>query len=278
MKLESESKAREDYAKKVEEESNKEIEELRRKCAEEQRNCAEAKERLEKALAEIERLNSKIIQLTNTLKGEKDEIVNSLTEKLNEAMEGKKEAEDMAVMQMRVELDTPPEEQWEAAFAQVTAELEAAKKSLAAAVKETQEQREAFAARTTQLEDELKEQVEANGDQGKTQEIEMKELRLKLESAENKLKESKLDLIKVTSALDRKSIDVDRLKNIVEELENQKKDLLAAVSVSLTLVAKNRGELRAYFQRPNPAKKAIQGAAGSSPKKGAEDAGTSGAR
>jgi len=193
------------------------------------------KQNLEEALDDIKHLNSKITQLTNTLEDEKDEVVKTLTQRLNEAIEEKRMAENMMIMQMNVELDTPPEKEWEENLIKTTKELETVKETLKAKIKESLDQKEKFSNKVEELEKELKELQELNENQENRNKLEVKELSLMLETSENKLKEAKLDIIKLISALDRKEIDIKRLNNIIKQLETQKMDFVVAVRLYVNI-------------------------------------------
>eukprot|EP00826_Nyctotherus_ovalis_P056117 TRINITY_DN7519_c0_g2_i1.p2 TRINITY_DN7519_c0_g2~~TRINITY_DN7519_c0_g2_i1.p2 ORF type:complete len:217 (-),score=59.62 TRINITY_DN7519_c0_g2_i1:868-1518(-) len=126
--------------------------------------------------------------------------------------------DECEIIQISVQLDTPPEKEWEESHMEQANELANARKDLFASVKRVQE----LEAKVSKLESELKDQKEIQNSQSIRNKLEMKERDVMVEIANNSIKKLRLDIRKLKSSLDQKNMETAKLKDIINKLEEEK--------------------------------------------------------
>lgn len=193
-----------------------------------------------------------------------------LREQKEAALRELKLAEDSVVMQAKIELDTPPEQEWETQMIAVQEELKQTRQTASMAAEKADSREKELVQRVGELTRGLEDAAaEADGEK-KKQEVTMKEKALELESVQNKIKEFKLDAVKAKSILDRKDMEITKLGNIIKQLEVQKADAATAVlgirEKPCMIDDQDGGEHGDPQRRPRAPQDAIQGTAEHSPK------------
>ena len=209
------------------------------KLEEEQKVNNELRDSLEKAKAECEELKKKLENLSkienpkeNNEPNNKDSEelkmkqlkIEELNRKLNEALDDIKRAEDLTIMQVKIEVDGPPDKDSQDKLDEAYIELERNKQKIIELSKTV-----------TEVEFKLKEQNDFINEERNKYELDIKEKTLELDSLKNKLKESNLDLIKANSTIDRKTIEIGKLKNMIKQHEIQKTDLINMVNLRIII-------------------------------------------
>ena len=202
----------------------KELKESERKYNNQLEANKELLERIQSNEKQIQEYTLIINQLQNTNKEPQDKLNRELGKskelKTSNMIEEAKEVvdEDLAITQIQIKLDTPPDKELEDRFIEICNELDMGRKKILILNKTIEE----LEISTKEARQELKEE--------KTKyELESKKHKLILESLENKCKESKLDLIKANSIILRKETEIEKLSSIIKQLESQKLELTNAV-------------------------------------------------